>query len=324
MVTSGTTVRRRRIAASVAGLVLLAACGSGVDDGPDVLASPVVAPSSTVPGSSEAAMAESKPAVEAPSVGHEPTIEVVAALGYPRDLLDRGRVNLKMSRDDDADLVVLDKRLVADFFDPAPVETRRSVIPAAGQQVALQTLFGEVGNCDDPAGVTAAVEFTYLYGDDDTTRVGSFPLADATTLDGIRAQACTARQVLGDHSFEFAARDVEGETLRVDLEIARLSGGAQLSIDAVEGTVLFGAETPFERGTPERRLDADADRLVLPIVFDVNRCDAHAIAETTKKFGLNLYVSVDGAEMQRVPMAIDEILPDLELMHDRCKERTAQ
>ncbi|MGA9275726.1 MAG: hypothetical protein WBV89_02145, partial [Ilumatobacter sp.] len=93
-----------------------------------------------------------------------PPMEVVASLGYPRDLLDRGRVNVKISRDDDTDFVILDKQLVADHFTPAPVEERRTSLPPNGRVVALQTLFGDVEDCEDPTPVTATLDVTFTSG----------------------------------------------------------------------------------------------------------------------------------------------------------------
>ena len=42
-----------------------------------------------------------------------PPMHVVAGLGYPRDLLDRGRVHIRIDRADDLAVVWLDKQLVA-------------------------------------------------------------------------------------------------------------------------------------------------------------------------------------------------------------------
>jgi hypothetical protein len=245
-------------------------------------------------------------------------------LGYPRDLRDRGRVNLKMRRTDDVPMTVIDKRLVADFFSPADVEARRSAIPPAGRIVALQTLFGSIDDCDDPASVSAALELTYFYGDDPTPRTDSFRLADATTLDAIRFQECTVRRVLETTTIDFGAPTVDRETLTVDATITRLDGTDELGIDSIQGTVLFGAATPFEPGSPERTLTFEQSTLTIPLTFDVNRCDSHAVAETTKKYGLDFYVSVNGAESQRVPVAVDSIQQDLEVMLDRCTARTGQ
>jgi len=251
-------------------------------------------------------------------------MEIVASLGYPRDLLDRGRVNVKISRDDDTAFVVFDKQLLAEYFEPAPVEERRTILPPNGQVVALQTLFGNVADCESTAPVRATIVLTFSYGDDPARKRASFPLTDTATLGQIRLQECTVRQVLAENDIELRKTAVDGETMTSDLVITRRSGNSRLELESIKGTVLFGASTPFEQGDPARVLEPDRSSLVLPIDIDVNRCDSHAVAETTRKFGIDLYVSVDGADPQRIDVPIDPILDDLETMLDRCKARTGQ
>ncbi|MEP6296596.1 MAG: hypothetical protein ABJ382_04670 [Ilumatobacter sp.] len=248
----------------------------------------------------------------------------MAALGYPRDLFDRGRLNLRIDRPDDTAFVILDKQLVADHFTPAPVEARRTLIPPGGRTVALQTLFGEVEDCDSPDPVTADLVVTFLHGDDPTPRTAAIPVGATSTLDDIRARKCTVRQVVAENEITLANPVVDGETMTVDLVIARRSGTSRLGFDSIKGTVLFGVATAFEPGSPERTLDPDEVDAVIPLLVDVNRCDSHAVAETTRKFGIDLAVSVDGSESQLVPVSIDDIEADLEAMLDRCRARTGQ
>ncbi len=251
-------------------------------------------------------------------------VRIVAELGYPRDLLDRGRVNLVTTYDGDAEFRVISKQLVTDFFEPAAVEERRTLVPTNGQPVALQALFGTVDDCEDTAAVSATLELVYTFGDDPAPRQSSIPLADASVLDRIRAQECTARSVLADNAIEFGEPVVNDETIGVDVTITRSSGDQTMVIDAVVGTVLFGASTEYEHGSPERTLEAGTNQLVIPLVFDVNRCDPHAVAETTKKFGLDFWIAVGETKAQRVPIPLDPILDDLEAILDRCKQRTGR
>lgn len=294
-------------------VLLLAAAGCGTSDG-------AVEPAAT----STISVVRRDPAIT--TVEHQtlPPMEVVAALGYPRDLLDRGRVNIEISRDDDTDFVVFDKQLVADHYTPAPVEERRTELPPSGQVVALQTLFGDVADCDAADPVTAVLRVTFAYGADPTRRSTAIPLTDASTLDGIRSQKCTVRRVLADNEIGLVDAVVVDETMTADLVIRRRTGDDRLGIDAIKGTVLFGAETVFEPGSPERILEPDEPEQIIPLVIDVNRCDPHAVAETTRTYGIDLYISVDGADAQRFDVPIDPILDDLELMLDRCKRRTGQ
>ena len=174
------------------------------------------------------------------------------------------------------------------------------------------------------ARVSAELAITFTYGDDPTPRTTSLPFTDATTLDDIRFRKCTVRRVLDENEIEFGDLTVDGETMSVDLDIRRRSGSSRLGFDSIKGTVLFGAATPFESGAPSGVLEPDESEMSIPLQFDVNRCDPHAVAETTRKFGLDLYVSVDGAESQLVQIPVDPIVPDLEVMLERCKARNGE
>lgn len=253
-----------------------------------------------------------------------PATDAAAELGYPRDLLDRGRVNVVVTRDGDEPFVVHRHQLLIDGFEPAPPEDRRIVIPGNRQPVAIQASFGEVVDCDAPTPLSAALAVEFGVGDDPAVHAGTIELDDTATLTAIRARSCTARRVLAEHDLVLGEPVVDGETLTLDLTITRRTGDAELVIDAIQGTVLFGAETTFARGAPERTLSADADRLVLPLTFDVNRCDPHAVAETTRKKGLTLWIGVDGAAPQPVDVDIAGIDADLEEILNRCKARTGQ
>lgn len=253
-----------------------------------------------------------------------PEIVAVAELGYPRDLLDRGRVNVVLTREGDEPFAVLEHQLHIDGFEPAPPEARRIVIPPNGQRVAVQGIFGEVVDCEVPPPLAASLVIHYTIGDGAEVGEGTIELDDTVTLAEIRARFCTARQVLAENDVTLGDPTLDGETFTLDLTITRRSGNTELVLDAIQGTVLFGVESPYEHGAPERTLGTEVDELVLPLTFDVNRCDPHAVAETTKKKGLTLWISVDGATAQPVDIDISPIDDELEEILNRCKARTGQ
>ena len=339
----GRVARLRRSVAPVvvAGLLVgLPAAGCGPDDpttdisDPDPTTTPTDGPADTVPADTAHEPTEGDTADEptegdtadesADDAGALPAMHVAAGLGYPRDLLDRGRVNVRIDRPDDVVLVLFDKQLVARHFTPAPPETRRTVVPTNGQVVAVQAEFGEVADCDDPRPVEAELVVSYALGDDPTVRTGSIVLDDATTLDDIRLQICTQRRVAEHNAFELQVQDVEGETMNARLVVRRREGTDRLAFDAIKGTVLFGAAALVPAGSPERILDADEDETAIAITFTVNRCDPHAVAETTRKYGLDVYVAVDDIPAQRIPVSIDAVVPQLDEMLERCRDRTGQ
>lgn len=248
----------------------------------------------------------------------------VAELGYPRDLLDRGRVNIVITRDGDEPWVLVEHQLRTEGFTPAPAEERRIVIPGNGQRVAIQALFGDPVDCDAPTPLAASLAVRYTFGDDVGVREGTIQLDETSTLAEIRSRYCTARQVFADNDVTLGEPILDGETFSVDLGIVRRTGDAELAVHAVQGTVLFGVETPHQQGAPERTLASGVGELVLPLTFDVNRCDPHAVAETTRKKGLTLWVAVDGATPQPVDVDISAIDDELEEILERCKARTGQ
>ena len=296
-----------------AGLVVVLAASACGSDAPTTTTSDP-APSTSVSADASGGTAE----------GALPPMHVVAGLGYPRDLLDRGRVNVRIDRPDMVGIVLFDKQLVARHFAPPAVEARRTVIPPAGQVVAVQALFGEVDDCDDPRPVEAELVVSYALGDDPTVRTGSITLDDATTLDDIRLQVCTQRRVAENNEFELFVDEVTGETMAARLVIRRRAGTDRLAVDAVTGTVLFGADASMPAGSPERVLDADEVETTIELTFTVNRCDPHAVGETTRKYGLDVYVAVDDVPAQRIDVPIDEVVPRLDEMLERCRARTGQ
>jgi hypothetical protein len=265
---------------------------------------------------------------DAPPVTPElPEITAVAELGYPRDLLERGRVNVVVARVGDEPFVLHDHQLRIDGFEPAAPEERRIVIPPNGQRVAIQGIFGEVVDCELDTPLTASLAVHYTTGSaasqqDGTIAAGVIELDDTAVLGAIQARFCTGRRILAENDIELGEPTVTDETVTLDLTITRRSGDAELTIDAIQGTVLFGVESPYAQGAPERTLAPGAAELVLPLTFDVNRCDPHAVAETTRKKGLTLWMAVDGAEAQPLDVDIAPIDGDLEEILDRCKART--
>ena len=127
-----------------------------------------------------------------------------------------------------------------------------------------------------------------------------------------------------DNEFDLQVDDVDGETMTARLVVRRRSGTDRLAFDAIKGTVLFGAKAAVEAGSPERVLDADEAETSIGITFTVNRCDPHAVGETTRKYGLDVYVAAGDIEAQRIDVPVDEFVPRFDEMLAHCKERTGQ
>jgi hypothetical protein len=340
--------------AAIVVLVALAACGTDGSDreGADSSAESEAAPSrtadtvtttaSTTTASTTTASTTIETGYAEPSTlpdattttaTDSPALELVAApegvaavveLGYPRDLLERGRVNVVITNDSDVTLLISSRELVADAFESPGSEVRRSTIPAGRNRMALQALFGEVTDCSTTESVSATFVLTYTTSEDPAPRRSSLPIADAAILDGIRGQTCAARHVHEVIDISFDNVVVDGESITTDAVLTRISGNESFTITAIVGTVLFGAASALPADVAPRVLAADEATVTVPLVFDVNRCDSHAVAETTKKFGLDFWISVDGAAEQRIPIVIDDLLDEFATILERCKSRIEQ
>ena len=285
----------------VALLPLVSGCSSDLAV-PDASPSPSVVPgASTVPADADAGF----------------SARVV--LTRQRDLVDRGLVNVFTRNSTGADVIVRSRGLeLSAFAAPAPVQ-RRSPI-GDGAEVALQIAFGDVTDCTSPDPVSGTVELAYTLGDDDTLHTASVPLTDAKVLDDIRANVCTARLV--EDAADVSLRDATstGETVTATLSIDRRSGGPDLQVRSLGGTVLFGVQAVDETDLPIE-LGTEPASVEVPIVITVNRCDPHALAETTKRYAVDLRVSVDGAAPRKVGLDVTVLEPLMEQALQACRVR---
>jgi hypothetical protein len=87
----------------------------------------------------------------------------------------------------------------------------------------------------------------------------------------------------------------------------------------VSGTILVDVRTSDDWHGAQ----LDDEPVAIPLTFVVNRCDPHALAEVTKRYGLALAVSVDGAETVDVAVDIGELVVDLEAIVEQCSAATA-
>lgn len=247
---------------------------------------------------------------------------VVAELGYPRDLLERNRVNLVITRPGADRFEIVTRQLRMKGFEPSPPEERLTIVPPNDQRVALQTLLGSVSDCESSVPMSATLDVTYRWGDDDRVHSGSIAVSDATVLDEIWKVRCLEATLAEDFQLEFVDVDIdlEQEEMYATLRLSRITNPEPLTIETVSGTVLVGVEVlvPAE----ERTLPTSSDRLDLPLKFVVNRCDSHAVAETTRRYGVDLWVLTTAGDTLRITVDIASISDDLAALVAHCQERT--
>lgn len=245
------------------------------------------------------------------------TVDLV--FGRQRDLADRGLVNARTTNHGQDDLTVVARDLEVAFFDDsAGFERRRSSLPA-GRTVSFQTPFGTVVDCDDPAPLSASLVLEYFTGEDPAVRRSTISVDDATALDSIRNQQCTTQAFLDAYTaqFEGAVVDEDTNSLSTRLVIERTDEtSTTFGIDDLGGTVMFRPQTTLDLPI---ELARQPNPVEVPMTFVVNRCDPHAVAEVTKRYGLDVWIAIDGAEATPVPIDVEELVPQLEQMLERCQ-----
>jgi hypothetical protein len=259
------------------------------------------------------------PSVVVPTIPPAPPwLTAITEAGYPRDLLQRGRVNVETTNAGDDALRVTSRELLADHFRSPGPEQRRSLI-AAGATVDLQTAHGEVIDCVAETAVSATAVLTYHTDRDPTERVAAVPISDTAILERVRERTCAGRALTDAFDVTFSEPEIDGETFSTTLTLDRRAESARLTLGRGFGTVLFGVE----------RIDAQPsviaptdDRATVAIRFDVNRCDPHAVAETTLKYGLQLQIGVGDADPVWADVDIESLHRSLDVLLDRCKART--
>ena len=125
---------------------------------------------------------------------------------------------------------------------------------------------------------------------------------DPELLDRLRARECGLRALDEAVSVDLVLeprivlRDGQ-RTVPGTLEVVRREGStAEVRVVDLGGSVLlrFGSDTPLPA-------DVGPDRLYLPVtVASTDRCDAHALSQSSQTFLIGAYLAVDDAEPVRV------------------------
>ena len=235
-----------------------------------------------------------------------------------RDLLDRGLINVLVRNDSGRSMLLSDIELVADFFDGQPA-ARRSISVRSGRQVAIQVPYGSTDDCDTELPMAAELTFTFTSEVDAVPRAGRVELDGTDLLHAIRLEQCTTRRFETAVRTRFDGTQILDGTVVTGLVIEPTGASADIAVEGVSGTILVGARTPD--GWTGVQLDADP--VTIPLTFVVNRCDPHALAEVTKRYGLTLAVSVDGADSVDVAIDVADLVADLEAIVEQCTAETA-
>jgi hypothetical protein len=291
-------------AVSLVFAVALAGCGSSADTADDI----------DVADPSGATDVPAVTSVETPLVALEGvTGELV--LTRQRDLLDRGLINVLVDNQSAASMLVSDIALVADSFSVEP-SSGRTISVRSGRRVAIQVPYGVADDCATVDHVDAELEFSVVSGGDPKSQRASIELGGTDLLDAIRAEQCTTRRFNSLTNVSFANTAILDGDVITDLIIEPTGTDADLVIEGVSGTVLVGVRLADDRN----EVSIGDEPVAVPLAFVVNRCDPHAMAEVTKRFGLDLEVSIDGAEPVSVGVDIGDLVVHFESAVEQCAE----
>ena len=235
-----------------------------------------------------------------------------------RDLLDRGLINVLTHNGSESSLLLNDIELIADFFVGEPA-AERTISLRSGRQVAIQVPFGMVDDCDAEAPVQAKLAFTYTTDERPEPIAARIDLDGTDLLDTIRARQCTTRRFGEATRTRFEGTEMVDGTVVTRLVLEPTGEMSDLAVTAVSGTILVDARTSDDwQGSR-----VGDEPVTIPLTFVVNRCDPHALAEVTKRYGLALAVSVDGAEPVDVAVDVSDLVADLETIVEQCTAATA-
>jgi hypothetical protein len=225
-------------------------------------------------------------------------------------------INVRTTNGSTDSLLLTELQLEVDGFEIPPARERTTSL-RSGRTVAIQVPYGRAVDCDGDEPVDARLELTYTADNGTDERRGTLPLSGTELLDTIRAEQCAARRLEEQNRIEFGEPVVEGTALTVDLAIEpmEVDDRDEIEIVGAAGTVLVRAATA-DGAAPVLLGD---EPVVVPLRFSVNRCDPHAMAEVTKRFGLDLSASVDGAEPVAVAVDVAPLLPGLEAIVEACR-----
>jgi hypothetical protein len=235
-----------------------------------------------------------------------------------RDLLDRGLINVMTRNESDSSLLLDNVELVADFFFAEPAAPR-TISVRGGRQVAIQVPYGVTVDCDTDRPVAAALSFTYRTDTRTEPRTARIELDGTGILDEIRSEQCIGRRFHRATSTRFDGIRIVDGTVVTDLVIAPVGTSADLAVSAVSGTILVGVR-PGEGWAGSH---IDKEPVSIPLTFVVNRCDAHALAEVTKRYGLDLSVSSGGDQPVDVGVDVTDLVDDLDAIVGECIAATA-
>jgi hypothetical protein len=299
---------------SLVALLMLAAAGCA-DDGPGSAATERPA-SLTVPMSSSLPDDESvAPDDVTPPL--LPGVEGALILSRQRDLLDRGLINVELLNVSDTEVFFVERQLEVDGFVTEPAPTKMTRI-GPGRRLRVQVPYGHTVECDATGSPTARLLVGVTRSPDSlATTPAMVELGGVDLVEGIRRRQCAAEAVADAASVDIASVVDAGDHAEVVVAIERTAGDVPLTFVDSTGTILVRTDSLL--ADEPLTLGVDVGSAVeIDVSFVVNRCDPHALAEVTKRYGLDLHVEIGTAAAEPVAADVTDLVGLLETLVERC------
>jgi hypothetical protein len=195
-------------------------------------------------------------------------------------------------------------QLESPLFQPVEPQARNARVPPAGRPVVMGLPFGTV-RCDGRNGGGdaaeedgAAVLLADVDGHDVRVPIEQRPNDLLVELHGAE---CAAAAVLADVDLRLGDtwRSTDPRTLEGELDISQRRDGAEATVEAVDGNVIFtvsdATASPGALEVSDERPSASA-----PIAITASRCDPHALIEYKRTFIFTASIRVNSDEPARV------------------------
>jgi hypothetical protein len=195
-------------------------------------------------------------------------------------------------------------QLESALFEPVEPEARNARVPPAGRPVVMGLPFGTV-RCDghnggggDAAEDNAAVLLADVDGHDVRVPIEQRPNDLLVELHGTE---CAAAAVLADVDLRLGDtwRPTDPRTLEGELDLSQRRDGAEATVQAVDGNVIFtvsdATASPRALAVSDAHPSASA-----PIAITASRCDPHALIEYKRTFIFTASIQANGDEPARV------------------------
>ena len=246
-----------------------------------------------------------------------PGVEGALILSRQRDLLDRGLINVELLNVSDTEVFFVERQLEVDGFVTEPATTKMTRV-GPGRRLRVQVPYGHTVECATTGSLTARLLVGVTPSPDSlATTPAVVELGGVDLVEGIRRRQCAADAVDGAASVEIASVVDAGDHAEVVVAIERTAGDVPLTFVDSTGTILVRTQSLL--ADEPLTLGVDAGSVVeIDVSFIVNRCDPHALAEVTKRYGLDLHVEIGDATAEPVPVDVTDLVGLLETLVERC------